>query len=86
MPPRDSYVFQLQKTIADQRRRIDKFEKLFKKVKPSQAHIKYIQDQRKKKQPTPINIKSLFKEYSCNFVNKTTFRNIPGADQHIQTI
>src|SRR5271155_707953 len=79
--PDDSYVIQLQKTIADQRRRIDKFEKLFKKVKPSHAHIKSIQEQRKNKKETPpINIKSLFKEYSHNFVNKTTFHNIPGVD------
>ncbi len=38
----DSYVLQLQKTIADQRKRLVKYEKIFKKAKPSQAHIKAI--------------------------------------------
>ena len=108
-PPRDSYVIQLEKTIAEQRKRLDKFEKLFKKAKPSQAQIKAIQEQRRnkreqppinikslfksqahikaiqeqrrnRKEQPPINIKSLFKEYSSNFINKTTFHNIPGVD------
>ena len=51
----DSYVLQLQKIITDQRQRIDKFEKLFKKVKPSPGHINSIQDQRKNKKETPSN-------------------------------
>ena len=53
--PSDSYVLQLQKTIADQRKRLDKFEKLFKRVKPSHAHIKSIQEQLKNKKRNPSN-------------------------------
>ena len=33
-----------------------------------------------KKEIPPISIKLLFKEYSHNFINKTTYHNIPGAD------
>jgi len=86
-PPGDLYINQLQKTIAEQRKRLIMFEKLFKTIKPSPDIIKIIQEQRKNKKQEyengikkGINVSFLNREYSRGFKNKTIYTTIPGIN------